>query len=62
MDKRYTKECSLRTSAICMWQDITASVTTLAERYEQMLGATEKSLNDLGKRVNDHLIKTGFEV
>ena len=62
MNKRYTKECSLRTSVIGKRQDITASLTTLAERYKQMLGATEKSLNDLGKRVNDHLIKTGFEV
>ena len=43
-------------------QDIAASVTALAERYERTLGEMETSASDLEKRVNDHLKKMGFEV
>lgn len=42
-------------------QDITASVTALAERYERTLGEMETSASDLEKRVNEHLKKMGFE-
>ena len=42
MDKRYTKECSLRTSASDKRQDLTASMTTLAEPYERTFGAMKK--------------------
>ena len=42
-------------------QDITASVTSLAERYERTLGEMETSASALEKRVNEHLKKMGFE-
>lgn len=42
-------------------QEITASVTALAERYERTLGEMETSASELEKRVNEHLKKMGFE-
>lgn len=43
-------------------QDIAASVMALAERYERTLGAMEKSASELENKVNNHLLKMGFEV
>ena len=43
-------------------QDIAASVTALAERYERTLGEMNASVSEYEKRVNDHLKKMGFEV
>lgn len=43
-------------------QDIAASVTALAERYERTLGEIEKSASNLEKKVNNHLLKMGFEL
>ncbi len=43
-------------------QEIAASVTTLAERYERTLGAMETSASELEKKVNEHLKLMGFEV
>ena len=43
-------------------QELTASVTALAERYERTLGAMTESVSDFESKVNKHLKAMGFEL
>lgn len=43
-------------------QELTASVTALAERYERTLGAMTMSVSDYESKVNKHLKAMGFEL
>lgn len=43
-------------------QELTASVTALAERYERTLGSVETSVSELEAKVSEHLKAMGFEI